>query len=174
MENVILVDEHDRVLGLMEKLEAHQKGVLHRAISVFVFNSQGELLLQQRAPHKYHSPLLWTNTCCSHPRNDETTLESAQRRLKEEMGMTCPLSHLFHFIYRAEFDNGLIEHELDHVFLGISDELPKPNVEEAADFKYLKLDLLLTDLKANPQDYTPWFEIILSKHLDKIEKAICA
>jgi isopentenyl-diphosphate Delta-isomerase len=118
-EQVILVDENDNQIGLMPKMEAHEKALLHRAFSVFTFNDKGELLLQQRAADKYHSPLLWTNTCCSHQRDGETSLQAGRRRLQEEMGFTCELEEVFSFIYKAPFDNGLTEHELDHVIMKV-------------------------------------------------------
>ena len=134
-EFVILVDEKDNQLGLMPKMEAHEKAVLHRAFSVFIFNSKGELMLQQRAAHKYHSPLLWTNTCCSHQRDGETNIEAGERRLVEEMGFKTNLKEIFSFVYKAPFDNGLTEHELDHVMVGYFDGLPEINPEEVASFK---------------------------------------
>ena len=167
-EYVLLVNEQDQVIGKMEKLEAHEKGVLHRAFSVFLFNSNNELLLQQRAATKYHCPLLWTNTCCSHPRENESNLEAANRRLSEEMGMSASLSHAFHFIYQAEFSNGLIEHELDHVFIGNSDVNPIINTEEVNDFKFVSCDWIMNDMKAHPDDYTPWFKIALPLVLEKL------
>ena len=136
MEKVILVDKTDHQIGEMEKQEAHIKGLLHRAFSIFIFNSKGEVLLQQRAFHKYHSGGLWTNTCCSHPRNGETTIQAANRRLMEEMGMSCVLTEEFSFIYKAKLDNDLYEHELDHVLFGTTDLLPQINKEEVADYKY--------------------------------------
>lgn len=167
-EQVVLVNENDEPLGLMEKLEAHQKGILHRAFSIFLFNSNSELLLQQRAAAKYHCPLLWTNTCCSHPRENETNLAAAQRRLKEEMGLSTELSHAFHFIYKAEFSNGLIEHELDHVFIGTSDTPPTINPEEVNNFNYVSLDWLQQDMLSNPNEYTPWFKIALPRVMEKL------
>ena len=144
-EQVILVDKNDNQLGLMPKMEAHEKAVLHRAFSVFIFNKKGELMLQQRAAHKYHSPLLWTNTCCSHQRNGETNLEAGKRRLQEEMGFVTSLSEVFSFIYKAPFDNGLTEHELDHVLIGYFDNRPIINKDEAEDYKWM----LLEDVKSN-------------------------
>lgn len=162
-ERVILVDPNDQPLGTMEKMEAHQKGLLHRAFSVFIVNSKGELLLQQRALHKYHSPGLWTNTCCSHQRKGETTLAAASRRLEEEMGMQTPLTFLFSFIYNAAFDNGLTEHELDHVLFGIANTAPQINPEEVAAWKWMKLDELDHDLQKNELVYTVWFRIIFKR-----------
>ena len=164
----MLVNEQDEVLGKMEKLEAHEKGVLHRAFSVFLLNSKKELLLQQRAASKYHCPLMWTNTCCSHPREHESNIEAANRRLLEEMGMSTQLSHGFQFIYRAEFSNGLIEHELDHVFIGNSDETPIINAEEVNDYKYKSFDWIINDMKNNPDNYTPWFKIALPLVIEKL------
>ncbi|RZK36983.1 MAG: isopentenyl-diphosphate Delta-isomerase [Pedobacter sp.] len=158
-EQVILVDNLDKALGTMSKTEAHRLGKLHRAFSVFIFNSKGELLLQQRALDKYHSAGKWTNTCCSHPRPFEETEKAAHRRLMEEMGMSCELNYMFNFVYKAEFDNELIEHEFDHVFFGKSDQLPIVNDEEVASFKYISLDDLATDLNHNPSRYTAWLRI---------------
>ena len=135
MEEVILVDENDRELGFMEKMEAHEKALLHRAFSIFVFNKKGDLMIHQRAFSKYHSGGLWTNTCCSHPRKNESVEQAAHRRLMEEMGMTCSVDFQFKFTYKASFNNGLIEHECDHVFFGITDDLPGPNPSEVDDFK---------------------------------------
>jgi isopentenyl-diphosphate delta-isomerase len=169
-EMVILVDRQDNQIGSMEKLEAHEKAVLHRAFSVFIFNSQGELLLQQRAHHKYHSPGLWTNTCCSHQRAGESNLEAGKRRLKEEMGMECPLQDVFWFIYKAKFDNGLTEHELDHVLVGNSDLDPVINEDEVADFKWMSLDDLKQDMEAQPELYTEWFKIIFREYNQRLVK----
>ncbi len=155
-DRVVLVDERDRQIGVAEKLAAHQLGQLHRAFSIFILNSQGQLLLQKRAKHKYHSGGLWTNTCCSHPRPDESLTTATQRRLAEEMGMTCELTELFSFIYRAELDQGLIEHEFDHVFLGYSDRPPVLNPEEAEDWQWIDLQKLQADIRDRPEAYTYW------------------
>lgn len=163
IENVILVNENDEQIGLMEKLEAHEKGLLHRAFSVFVFNSNNELLIHQRAHSKYHSPGLWTNTCCSHQRENETTLQAAHRRLQEEMGFDCNLTELFSFTYKAEFSNGLTEHEFDHVLVGTCNTLPQPNSSEVADFKWLSLEAVKQAINENPNQYTEWFKIALPK-----------
>lgn len=171
-DKVILVNENDQVIGSEEKLQAHIDGLLHRALSVLIFNSSGELLLQRRALDKYHSPGLWTNTCCSHPKPGEETAAAAHRRLKEEMGMKAILKHGFSFIYNAEFDNSLTEHELDHVFTGISDNLPKLNPEEAMEYKYIRPDLLIEDMKENPTNYTIWFRIIMLDHFSKISQKL--
>lgn len=162
-EHVILVDGDDVPRGQMEKMKAHEEGALHRAFSVFIFNYKRELLLQQRAKSKYHSGGLWTNTCCSHPKIGESNVHAARRRLKEEMGMECEISYLFKFTYKAEFDNGLTEHEVDHVFFGMSDELPVINREEVEDFKYMDLVSLQEDINRNPQAYSPWLRICLDK-----------
>lgn len=159
-ENVILVDEQDQAIGTMEKLEAHERGLLHRALSVFIFNSAGQLLIQQRAAHKYHSAGLWTNTCCSHPAPGEEALAAAHRRLKEEMGMEAPLSFAFTFLYRAPFENGLVEHELDHVFIGHSEETPIINPDEVASYRWISLTEIESAMHTQPQTYTAWFKLI--------------
>ncbi|WP_316821151.1 isopentenyl-diphosphate Delta-isomerase [Pedobacter gandavensis] len=158
-EEVILVDENDLPIGKMPKLKAHLDGRLHRAFSIFIFNSSGQLLLQQRALDKYHSAGKWTNTCCSHPRPGELTAEAAHRRLKEEMGMECTLNPIFSFSYRAEVENGLIENEYDHVYFGLTDTLPIPNPAEVADFKYVAMEVLALDLVENNTIYTEWLKI---------------
>lgn len=165
-EQVILVDTEDTAIGVMGKLAAHQEGVLHRAFSVFIFNTDGELLMQKRALDKYHSPGKWTNTCCSHPRPNELTLAAAKRRLQQEMGMDCELTYGFNFLYKATFTNNLIEHEFDHVFFGVSDEIPIINPEEAASFKYVGLVELRQDINENPDDYTVWLRLCFNKVLD--------
>lgn len=162
-ELVILVNELDEQTGVMGKQEAHEKGLLHRAFSVFIFNEAGALLLQQRALSKYHSPGLWTNTCCSHPRPGEDTGAAAKRRLKEEMGLDCKLDYKGKFIYKTRFENGLFEHELDHVFYGFTDVHPLINREEVNDFKWMSPDELKVDIKLHPQHYTYWLKEILTK-----------
>ena len=162
-EFVVLVDEFDHAIGEMNKMEAHRKGALHRAISVLVFNNRHELMLQQRSLAKYHSPGLWTNTCCSHPRPGEATPMAAHRRLKEEMGFECQLNKSFDFIYRTEFENGLIEYEFDHVYIGYYDRDPIVNPDEANGFKWLPANELLKDIRSNPASYTVWFRIIMEK-----------
>lgn len=162
-EHVILVNENDEPIGTMEKLEAHEKALLHRAFSVFVLNAKNEVMLQQRAAHKYHSPLLWTNTCCSHQRQVETNLEAGKRRLREEMGFETQLKELFHFIYKAPFDNGLTEHELDHVMLGYFEGEPKINPDEVASWKWMSIDDIKDDMQNHPEHYTVWFKIIFDK-----------
>jgi isopentenyl-diphosphate delta-isomerase len=172
MNQVILVNEFDEEIGSMEKLEAHQKGLLHRAFSVFVFNSKKELLLQKRALGKYHSEGLWTNTCCSHPSPNETIENAAVRRLKEEMGYSCTVIKTFSFIYDVALDNELIEHELDHVVIGISDENPVLNPAEASDFDWKSIDSIKNEMDLFPENYTSWFKIILNEHYDKLVNAL--
>ena len=162
-EQVILVNKKDEPIGLMGKMEAHEKGLLHRAFSVFVFNSKQEVLLQQRAACKYHSPNLWTNTCCSHPRAGETNQQAGERRLQEEMGLQVPLQEVFSFIYKAPFDNGLTEHEYDHVLVGYSDAQPQINPEEVASWKWLSLEAIKEDILQAPERYTAWFKIIFKE-----------
>lgn len=168
-EKVVLVDLEDRQVGTAGKMEAHEKALLHRAFSVFILNSNRELLLQKRASVKYHSPGLWTNTCCSHQREGESNFEAGNRRLMEEMGMTVPLKELFSFIYKASFDNGLTEHELDHVMVGYSDDDPEINTDEVADFKWVHIDTLKKDLYDKPEDYTVWFAIIFDRFCQHLE-----
>lgn len=168
-ELVVLVNEMDEKIGLMPKLEAHEKGVLHRAFSVFIYNDKGQLLLQQRALHKYHTPGLWANTCCSHPRDGESPLEAGVRRLQEEMGFETSLIYRKSFIYKASFDNGLTEHELDHILIGRYDEEPNINPEEVADYVWMHIPDILEDIELNPDKYTAWFKIILREHLDAIK-----
>ena len=159
MEYVVLVDESDHQIGLMEKQAAHVTPHLHRAYSIFIFNSKGELLMQQRALSKYHSPGLWTNTCCSHPRDGETLAEATSRRLMEEMGMTCPMHEVYTFIYKAPVGEGLTEHEFDHVWIGQSDDEPHINREEVESWKYMSLSDLKKDIQLHPELYTEWFKI---------------
>lgn len=158
-EEVILVDKNDLAIGSMPKLKAHLEGKLHRAFSIFIFNSSAQLLLQQRAFDKYHSGGKWTNTCCSHPRPGELTADAAKRRLNEEMGMECELRHVFSFSYCAEVENRLIENEYDHVYFGITDTLPIPNPKEVADFKYMAMEALELDLLQEKERYTEWLKI---------------
>jgi isopentenyl-diphosphate Delta-isomerase len=168
-EKVVLVNEQDEVMGLMNKMEAHEKAVLHRAFSVFIFNNKGETLLQQRATTKYHSPLLWTNACCSHPREGETYEEAALRRMPEEIGLTTEIEEAFWFIYRADVGQGLTEHELDHVFIGYSNDEPELNPEEACNYKWMKAEDVKNDIASNPDLYTEWFKIIFNKYYEHIE-----
>ena len=170
-EQVILVDHNDNPRGLMPKMEAHEKAELHRAFSVFIFNYKNELMLQQRAKHKYHSPLLWTNTCCSHQRDGESNIQAGKRRLFEEMGFVTEIKEVFSFIYKAPFDNGLTEHELDHVMVGYYNEDPIINRDEVEAFKWMTLDDVKTDIKNNPGSYTAWFKIIFEKSYDKLQNA---
>ena len=167
-ENVLLVDEQDQVIGLMPKMEAHEKGVLHRAFSVFIYNARGELLLQQRAAHKYHSPRLWTNTCCSHQREGETNVAAGQRRLQEEMGFSVPLEDVLSFIYKTPFDNGLTEHELDHILVGHYDGEPTINPEEVMAYRWQAPAQVKTDMGRHPDQYTEWFKIIFNRFYREI------
>ena len=173
-EHVILVNENDEQIGLMPKLEAHEKAVLHRAFSVFVFNDNNELMLQQRAKHKYHSPNLWTNTCCSHQRDGETNIEAGKRRLNEEMGFVTDLKETISFIYKAPFDNGLTEHEFDYVMIGYYNEEPNINPDEVEAWKWMSLEAVKVDIKLHPECYTEWFKIIFDKfyeHINIIDNA---
>ena len=170
MEYVVLVDKQDRDIGKMEKMEAHEKGLLHRAFSIFIFNSSGHILLHQRAESKYHSANLWTNTCCSHPRVNESLIDGANRRLLEEMGMKASLDYAFNFIYKVELENNLFEHEFDHVFYGVSDVLPVINPLEVKSYKYESPDLILRDIEHNPENYTTWFKICFIEVLSKFRE----
>ena len=169
-EQVILVNENDEQIGLMPKMEAHEKALLHRAFSVFVFNDKNELMIQQRALGKYHSPGLWTNTCCSHQREGETNIEAGKRRLQEEMGFSTDLKDTISFIYKAPFDNGLTEHEFDHILVGHYNDEPNLNPEEAHDYKWVSLEELKKDMKENPDIYTAWFKIIFEKYYKHIKQ----
>lgn len=169
-ENVILVNEQDEPIGLMPKMEAHEKAILHRAFSVFVLNDKNEIMLQQRAHQKYHSPLLWTNTCCSHQREGESNIQAGTRRLFEEMGFTTELKELFSFIYKAPFDNGLTEHELDHVMIGYYNEAPDINTEEVENWKWMAIDAVKTDMEQHPDVYTVWFKIIFDEFYHYLEE----
>ena len=166
MENVILVNEQDEQTGVMEKIQAHESAVLHRAFSVFIFNRAGDMLLQQRAFTKYHSGGLWTNACCSHPKPGEETLAGAKRRLKEELGFDTDLNKIFHFTYKADFSNGLTEYEFDHVFAGTYSGAISPNVEEVSNYAYYPVLEIENDLTLNPQKYTAWFHIAFPKIRD--------
>ncbi len=168
-ELVILVDEQDKQIGLMPKMEAHEKAVLHRAFSVFIFNENNEVMLQQRALHKYHSPGLWTNTCCSHQREGENNIEAGKRRLLEEMGFVVPLKETISFIYKAPFDNGLTEHELDHVLVGNYEGEPIINKDEVASWKWMPLEDVKSDIKQHPELYTAWFKIIFERFYSYLE-----
>lgn len=168
-EKVILVDINDEPLGLMNKMAAHEQALLHRAFSVFVLNDKNEVMLQQRASHKYHSPLLWTNTCCSHQRAGESNIQAGKRRLEEEMGFVTDLKELFHFIYKAPFDNGLTEHELDHVMIGYYNQEPNINKEEVESWKWMKIEDIKKDMQVHPEIYTVWFKIIFDKFYHYLE-----
>lgn len=169
-EKVILVNERDEQIGLMPKLEAHEKAELHRAFSIFILNSKNEVMLQQRASQKYHSPLLWTNTCCSHQREGESNIQAGNRRLMEEMGFSTELKELFHFIYKAPFDNGLTEHELDHVMVGYFDGEPVINPEEVENWKWMDIDAIKEDMQVHPEKYTVWFKIIFDEFYHFLEE----
>jgi isopentenyl-diphosphate delta-isomerase len=166
MEHLILVNEQDEMVGTMEKMEAHQKAMLHRAFSIFIFNSKGEMLLQQRAEEKYHCGGLWTNTCCSHPRPEEDTAAAAKRRLQEELGFTTPLKKVFDFVYKAPFSNGLTEYEFDHVFFGEYEGDLKPNPKEVAAVRYLSVNTIRSMMEEEPTKFTPWFHIAFPKMMD--------
>jgi isopentenyl-diphosphate delta-isomerase len=168
-ELVILVDEQDNQIGLMPKMEAHEKAILHRAFSVFIFNDKNELMLQQRALHKYHSPGLWTNTCCSHQREGENNIAAGTRRLQEEMGFVVPLKETTSFIYKAPFDNGLTEHELDHILVGSYEGQPIINEDEVAAWKWMPLEAVKDDIQEHPEEYTAWFKIIFERFYSHLE-----
>ncbi len=163
MEQVILVDTHDEDMGIMEKMEAHELGILHRAFSIFIFNKKGELLLQQRAFDKYHSGGLWTNTCCSHPRPQENIASAAHRRLQEEMGFDTDLNHAFSFIYKVGLDHGLTEHEYDHVFTGIYEAEIVANKDEVAAYTYKSIQSISSEIELQPQQFTEWFKIAFER-----------
>ena len=168
-DEIILVDEKDNQISTGEKMTVHKEGKLHRAFSVFIFNSKDELMLQQRAKIKYHSPGLWTNTCCSHPKPGEKTEDAAKRRLREEMGFSCDLKEAFSFVYKAKFDNGLSEHEFDHVFIGKFDGNPKPDKKEAENWKWISFSELKKDMKRNPDNYTCWLKVSIDKLISYLE-----
>lgn len=167
-EQVVLVNERDKEMGFMPKMLAHMQGALHRAFSVFIFNSKGEMLLQRRAIDKYHSGGLWTNACCSHPRPAEKIFDAANRRLQEEMGMKCELEVRFSFVYKAYLGQGLTEHEFDHVLTGYTDEIPKPDAEEVAEWKYISMKELEADMEQHPEQYTQWFRICMKEHKEEL------
>jgi isopentenyl-diphosphate Delta-isomerase len=169
-ESVILVDTNDNMIGTMEKIAAHRSATLHRAISVFIFNSKGHILLQKRAGHKYHSGGEWSNACCSHPRPGELPVDAALRRLEEEMGMQCILEHAFSFTYHVALENGLYEHEYDHVYIGTTDIVPIPNVQEVEGFVYLSPKEIERDLFQNPQVFTPWFKICFERVMEHFKR----
>jgi isopentenyl-diphosphate delta-isomerase len=167
-EHVILVDELDNEIGTMPKLEAHQKNQLHRAFSVFIWNSKNEMLLQKRASSKYHSPNLWTNACCSHPRQNESTIDAAHRRLQEEIGITTKLTHSFQFIYQIAFENNLFENELDHVFIGKYDATPALNLDEVSEYRWVRMEDLQKEIEQAPSTFTYWFKYIIDNYPSKI------
>lgn len=167
-EFVITVDAEDRVLGAAEKMEAHRKALLHRAFSIFVFNSRNELLLHQRALGKYHSGGKWTNTCCGHPRPGESTEDAANRRLQEEMGFDCTLQHRFTFTYKAHLDNDLTEHEIDHVYFGQFDGIPALNPEEVMNYRWVSAQTISDEIKNHPENYTEWFKICFGRVLEQL------
>lgn len=167
-EQVVVVSENDEILGLMEKMNAHENGILHRAFSVFLFNDKGEMLLQKRASGKYHSPNQWTNAVCSHPKIDETYLEGAQRRLNEELGITANLTEKFSFIYKADVGQNLWEHELDHVFTGNYEGNFALNEQEVSEIRYISMQQLDEEMNANPEKFTEWFKIILKEYKDHL------
>jgi len=169
---VIQVNDNDEQIGLMPKMEAHEKGVLHRAISVFLFTTDGRWILQRRAVHKYHSGGLWSNTCCSHPLPFEDSLTAAIRRLAEEMGMHAELRKLFNFKYKAGLDNGLIEHELDHIFVGVTDEVPRINSEEVYEWRYASTDEIRSEIKKDKEVYTAWFRLMFEEVYEKLKKTV--
>ena len=162
MEKVVLVDEQDNVLGAMDKLEAHYKGVLHRAFSILIFNSKGELLLQRRSIKKYHSGGLWTNSCCSHPRPDESIEVAANKRLKHEMGIDLQPEFFYKFLYKCKLDNDFTEHELDYVYIGTFDGMPRVNPDEVQDWKLIGMEELRADISKHPENYTVWFRLIMN------------
>jgi len=161
--DLILVDENDSPIGTMEKMEVHQKALLHRAFSIFIFNGKGDMVLHQRAANKYHSAGLWTNACCSHPREGQETIEAAEKRLQQEMGFTIPLKKAFEFTYKAALDNGLTEHEYDHVFIGYYDGAIQPDEDEVKDFCFVSMDEIKASIQSHPQKYTEWFKIAFPK-----------
>lgn len=172
MELVILVDEQNNELGVMEKMQAHQTPILHRAFSIFIFNDKNEMLLQQRAVTKYHSPNLWTNACCSHPKPNEIVEQAANRRLTEELGFTTNLKEAFAFTYQASFENGLYEYEYDHVFTGIYNGTITPNPQEVQSYAYYSLATVSEMLQQQPQLFTAWFAIAFPKLLQHINQQI--
>ena len=173
-EYVILVDEEDRQTGTCEKLEAHEKGLMHRAFSIFLFNKNGEMLLQQRAAEKYHTPGLWSNTCCSHPRPDENMEDALKRKLFQEMGISAQVDKVFDFAYRADFDNGLVENEVDHVYFGEYNDAPNPNPEEIQSWKYSSFEEIKKEIEKDETMYTPWFKIVLNQVMEHYKKTMTA
>jgi isopentenyl-diphosphate delta-isomerase len=168
MEHVILVDESDKDIGSMEKLEAHEKGLLHRAFSILIFNSNREMLIQKRSWKKYHSPGLWTNTCCSHPRPGEAMIDATSRKLMQEMGFGAPLKFAFKFIYQARLDNNLTEHELDHVYTGQFDGTPIANQDEVQDWRFVSIESAIREIGDHPDQFTYWFKLLLTEYRDRL------
>lgn len=162
-ESVVLVDRLGNEIGFEDKIKAHEDALLHKAFSIQVYNSKGELLLQRRAKNKYHCPRLWSNTCCSHPRPNESMESATYRRLIEEMGFFCLLKPAGSFIYKAVFDNDLTEYEHDHVFVGISEETPIINTDEVEEYKWISKEELKEEIEQNPEKYTPWFKVIFEQ-----------
>jgi isopentenyl-diphosphate delta-isomerase len=169
-KQVILVDENDVPRGTMEKLEAHRKGELHRAFSIFIFNSKQEMLLQKRASGKYHSGGLWTNTCCSHPVPGERMEITTHKRLQEEMGFDCELKEIFHFTYKTDLDNELTEHELDHVFIGYYNDAPQANTEEVSEWKYVAVEALQKEMEKYPEHFTVWFRLVFPRVVEYLQE----
>lgn len=169
---VILVDVFDQEVGSMEKMEAHEKGLLHRAFSVFVFDKDNRLLMQKRASHKYHSGGLWTNTCCSHPEPNESVYHASKRRLMEEMGFTCDVESLFEFVYHVPLDKGLTEHEYDHVMIGHYDGFVIPNKDEVEDFSWMGMNEIEQNISQNPEQFTVWFKLIFPRMMEYVERGM--
>jgi isopentenyl-diphosphate delta-isomerase len=172
LQEVVLVNEKDEPIGIMEKMEAHRKALLHRAFSVFIFNTKGEMLLQKRSQNKYHSAGLWTNTCCSHPMPGEDTKQAAVRRLNEELGFSTTLNKIFDFIYKSDFDNGLTEYEFDHVFIGDYNGAINPDKNEVSDYCFMSLNEIESSLQLKPQKFTAWFQIAFNKVKSWKEKSL--
>ena len=172
-EHVVLVDHQDKELGTCEKLKAHKEGLLHRAFSVFIFNSEGKMLIHKRAQGKYHSEGLWTNACCSHPRQNESLQDAVKRRLPEEMGISCDVKEAFSLLYHANVSKNLIEHEFDHVFIGTydNDEI-EPNPEEVAEYRWIAIGDLLEEMSANPKSFTEWFHLAVPKVLSQAANSV--
>lgn len=170
MDEVVLVNDQDEIIGTMEKMEAHQLGLLHRAFSILIFNARGEMLIQKRAASKYHSAGLWTNACCSHPKPGETMELAVNRRLLEELGIHCKLDFVYKFSYRAEFTSGLIENEIDYVYLGIFDGNPVLNPLEVEDFQFMALPDLKNDIQSHPDQYTEWFKLIINHYHPELKR----
>ena len=174
MAYVIQVDINDKFEGVVEKIEAHKKGILHRAVSVLIFNSNGEMLLQQRAFNKYHSGGKWSNTSCTHPNPGESTKEASLRRLEEEMGITANLSHLYSFVYKVKLDNQMIEHEFDHVYVGVTDKKPTLNPDEACSYKYVSIQKIQEDIESNPHQFSAWFKLIFNQLITLLPELLVA